>query len=357
LGAGLIQAVARFDPHTRFVGLAGSAMRAAGCWPIDDLTVHSAMLFGLLGNAARAGRALQRVNRYLERFAFDAAVLIDSPVLHLPLAQRLRARGIPVLYHVAPQLWAWGAHRIHRVRQNVDRMAVLLPFEEPYFRDRGVDATFVGHPLFDRLRAEPVDPADIAALRARGNPVVALLPGSRRHVVQEVLPGQLEVARAIAARFPGAHFAVSVANPQVAPLIETRARSGLSTSLHAGRNGALLSAADLALVASGTATLEVAFYGTPMIVMYNSSPWAYRLFGRWLIGTRHLSLVNILAERAVVPEFMPYYRATEPIAAAALDLLESPARRQELSARLRALITPLARPGASERVAEILLSM
>jgi lipid-A-disaccharide synthase len=333
-------------------------MRAAGCWPIDDLTRHSAMLVGAVGNAGRAARAVARINRYLERFAFDAAVLIDSPFLHLPLAQRIRARGIPVLYYVAPQLWAWGAHRIHRLRQNVDRLAVLLPFEEAYFRERGVPATFVGHPLFDRLRAERVDPEVVSRIHARGNPIVAILPGSRRHVVREVLPGQLEVARAVADRFPGTHFAVSAANPQVEPLIKAMiGRARLSASMHADCNGALLTAADLALVASGTATLEVAYRGTPMIVMYNSSAWAYRLIGRWMIATRHLSLINILAGRELVPEFMPYYRSTAPIAAAAIELLDSSDRRRKLRAALIDLITPLARPGASHRVAEMLLEL
>jgi lipid-A-disaccharide synthase len=237
-------------------------------------------------------------------------------------------------------------------------MAVILPFEETYFRDRGIDATYVGHPLFDTLADQPPDPAGVGAIRDQGQPVLAVLPGSRKHVVEEVLRGQLEIVERLRDRFPHLHAGISVANDQVAAVVDRLlARSGASAATYRRRNADLLSAADLALVASGTATLEVAYHHTPMIVMYNASRWGYRLIGRWFIRTRHLSLVNILAGRELVPEFMPYYTSTAPIAQRAVELLSDPAARRQMSAALADLLDPLVKTGASHNTAEMLLDM
>ncbi|HUU83283.1 MAG TPA: lipid-A-disaccharide synthase [Phycisphaerae bacterium] len=356
--AGLIRAVGKLRPEVRFMGVAGPAMRAAGCDGIFDMTAHSAMLLGAVRAVAPACKLLAATKRHLREQPFAAAVVVDSPTLNLRIARQAKRCGIPVLYFIAPQLWAWGAFRIRRVRRRVDRMAVILPFEEEYFRDRHVDATYVGHPLFDSLAQRPPSSDGVTSIRKQGGPVVALLPGSRLHVVQEVLPGQLELAGRILARFPDAHVGVSVANPVVRAAVESHvAASGLPIAAYQDRNDDLLTAADLALVASGTATLEVAYRHTPMIVMYNASRWAYRLIGRWLIRTRHLSLVNILAGRELVPEFMPYYTSTRPIADRAIALLCDPEARRSMSNQLAALIDPLVKTGAPENTAQILLQM
>ncbi len=214
-GAALIRATTAICPGARFVGVAGPRMTAAGCEPIFDMTRHSAMLLGAVASVGRGIAMLQTCERHLRRYPFDAAVVIDSPTLHLPLAGRAQAVGIPVLYYIAPQLWAWGARRIHKLRNRVERVAVILPFEERYFCDRGVDATFVGHPLADQWARTRIDQTVVDEIRSHGEPVIALLPGSRKHVVEAMLPGQLEVAQRIAAEFPGATFGVSVAGPQV----------------------------------------------------------------------------------------------------------------------------------------------
>ncbi|MCH7813032.1 MAG: hypothetical protein IID40_03330, partial [Planctomycetes bacterium] len=216
----------------------------------------------------------------------------------------------------------------------------------------------VGHPLFERLADQPPDAEAVAAIRAKGEPVLAVLPGSRRHVVGEVLPGQLEVARRLGERFDRLHVGVSVANPQVAPVIEAvLGRSGVGANCYVDRNADLLTAADLALVASGTATLEVAYRHTPMIVMYNANRWFYHLVARWLISTPHLSLINILADRRIVPEFMPYYRSIDPIAEQAATLLADADARRKMSAELAALLDPLVKIGAAKNAAKILLEM
>lgn len=354
--AALIRATQALRPGVRFVGVAGPQMREAGCHGIFDMTRHAGMLLGVLGAAGQAVRMFNTVARCLDRLRFDAAVVIDSPMLHIPLTQRLHARHIPVLYYIAPQLWAWGEHRLHKLRDVVERMAVILPFEETYFRERGLPATFVGHPTFEA--APTVNQDVVQRIRAEGSPVVALLPGSRRHVVEEVLPGQRDVARRIAAAFPGAAFGVSVANAQVAAVIDRlMARGGARCATYPRHHAELIAAADLVLVASGTTTLEVAAAGRPMIVMYNSSRLMYHLYARWVIRTRHLSLPNILAGRQIVPEFMPYYTSTAPIAQRAIALLQCEEERAQMSRDLLEATEPLRQGGASLRTAEMLLDL
>jgi len=357
-GASLIRALTADRPTARFVGVAGPRMVAAGCESIFDMTRHSAMLLGAIRAAGRGLAMLKTADEHLRRYPFDAAVVIDSPVLHLPLAGKAQSAGVPVLYYIAPQLWAWGESRIHKLRNRVEHSAVILPFEEEYFRNQGVDATFVGHPLAEHVAATTVDDEKVKAIRAGGTPVVALLPGSRKHVVEQMLPGQLEIARAIRSAIPGARFGISVANDQVAPFIEQAVRdSGTAATPYPGQHAELIRAADLVLVASGTSTLEVALHERPMIVMYNTSRLFYQLIGRWMIKTPYLSLPNILAGREVVPEFMPYYRSTTPIAELAIELLESTEKRQAMVNALRAVVEPLRDGNASKRTAELLLNM
>lgn len=357
-GAALIRATLAKCPATRFVGVAGPRMAAAGCEVIFDMTRHSAMLLGSVSAAGRAIAMMRICGRYLRNFTFDGAVVIDSPTLHLPLAARAQAAGIPVLYYIAPQMWAWGTYRVHKLRDRADRVAVILPFEEEFFRGFGVRATYVGHPLADALASRSTNQEMVQKLRGAGSPVIALLPGSRKQVVAGVLPGQLEVAEAISAAIPGASFVVSEANPQVAPVV-SRLISSCRCRIQAHLDGhaEVIQAADLVLVASGTSTLEVALYGRPMIVMYNASAWFHHLIARWMIHTRYLSLPNILAGREIVPEFMPYYRSTAPIATRAIELLQSPAARAAMVAELHAVVEPLRGTSASDRTAALLLDM
>jgi len=357
-GASLIRSTLAACPSARFVGVTGPKMVAVGCESIFDMTRHAAMLLGAIKAAGRAIAMLETSERYLRRYPFDGAVVIDSPALHLPLAGRAQSAGVPVMYYIAPQMWAWGAYRIHKLRNRIDRVAVILPFEETYFRDQGVNATYVGHPLADQLAEIRIDRTVVDEIRGRGDPVIALLPGSRKHVVTATLPGQLEAAQQIAATFPGAGFTVSVANRQVAAVVEA-ALSSCHVPVRAQRRNyaELIQAADLVLVTSGTAALEVAFHHRPMIVMYNASRVFYHLIGRWMIHAPYLSLPNILAGREIVPEFMPYYTSTKPIAERAIKLLRSEEARRTMMADLRETVEPLRSSQASKRAATMLLDM
>ena len=333
-------------------------MVEAGCERIFDMSRHAAMLLGVIKNAARGIAMLNTCDRHLRGYPFGAAVVIDSPMLHLPLAAKAQAAGVPVLYYIAPQMWAWGKYRIHKLRNRVDRAAVILPFEEEFFRNQGVNARYVGHPLADQFAQMSIDHGFVAGIRRRGVPVVALLPGSRTHVVEAVLPGQLQVAKRIVSVIPGATFGVSVANAQVAPIIERLGSAcRVPVESYAGHHAELIQAADLVLVASGTTALEVAFHERPMIVMYQSSRFFYHTIGRWMIDSRHLSLPNILAGREIVPEFMPYYTSTDPIAERAIGLLRSEDARRTMAENLAKIVAPLRGTHAAQRTAEQLLAM
>lgn len=356
--ASLIRAVHTLRPEARFIGVAGPKMVQAGCDRIFDMSGHSAMLLGALGAAGRAVRMRIACDRVLREHRFDAVVVVDSPTLHLPLAARAHALNLPVLYYIAPQLWAWGTYRLHRLRNDVDRVAAILPFEEAFLRSHGIEATYVGHPLAEALEARPVDASAVARLQSRGQPLIALLPGSRKHVVEENLPGQLEVADGILQEWPRAAIGVSVAGPRVADAVRHAVeRSRAATRVFMAGYDELIDAADLVLVASGTTTLEVAFRAKPMIVMYNASRWFYHTIARWMIHTPYLSLPNILAGREIVPEFMPYYRSTAPIAECAKHLLRNEVARKTMTDNLAEVVRPLKGTRASQRTAEMLIRL
>jgi len=356
--AALIRAFSKMNPNASFNGLAGPAMRDAGCGCIEDITAKSAMATAAFRRIPGAWLLLGRLKAHLRESRYDAAVVVDSPALNLPIAKLCRGFNIPVLYYIAPQTWAWGWQwwRNRRIRNRVNRLACIWPFEGDYFRQANIPASFVGHPSFDHLLSRPIDKSRVKELRGENTPVVTLLPGSRRHVVDEVLPGQLQVAAALASRYPKARFLIVAANEDARARIEqalANLRKPLKIEVLASDadRAAAIQAADFALVASGTVTLEVAYHATPMIVMYNTNRWIYDLFGRWFITTPHFSLPNILAGRRIVPEFMPYYRSVDPIIAAAIEWIVSPAKLERVRNDLREIIRPLAKAGAAQNAA------
>lgn len=354
----LLRSFRQLAPDAAFSGMAGPALRAEGAESFEDLTRQSAMALAAFKKVPWALRLMRRVRRHLKSGHYDAAVLVDSPALHLPMAKICRSLGIPVLYFIAPQTWAWGPPkwRNQRIRKRVDRLACIWPFEETYFQDAGIAARYVGHPSFDRLAAIETSQQAIDGHRLGAQQVITLLPGSRPHVINEVLPGQLEIACALTRRFAKLRVLAVAANDHARALVESLNKQlapNLPMTLLQGETARAeaIQAADLVLVASGTVTLEVAYWATPMIVMYNSNRWTYELIGRWLIRTPWLSIPNIIAQRQMVPEYMPYYTSTAPIAAQAIDWLSNPLARQRVRDDLRRTIQPLVKTGAAANAA------
>lgn len=368
--AALVRAAREQLPRAVFYGLTGPRLRALGVETVYDFASHAAMLSGVLGVLGRAYAALRVVERSWRAQRPDVVVLLDSPELHLKFARRARALGIPVLYYIAPQTWASRAYRNRQIVRDIDRLACILPFEEGYFagikgsRDQGNEgfrAEFVGHPLFETLRQEHPDAATVAGLRtqAAGRPLVALLPGSRGHVIDTMLPLQLAVVRRLRAAGQDVHAVISCVSAEQRERIEgLRAADGEGkVDILVADNASLLTAADLVLVASGTATLHVAYYRRPMVVMYDAGRlvyWPYRLLRRWLLTTPHLSLMNILAGARIVPEFMPFVRDVDEIAGVARQLLTDTTWRALMTRQLDEIVRPLEQGTASARVCELI---
>lgn len=351
------EASARFR-GCQFYGLTGPRLRALGVTTVYDLASHAAMLAGVFSVVGRAVKAVRAVVRSWDAQPPDLVVLLDSPELHLRLARKAAKRGLPVLYYIAPQTWASRAGRNRRIARDIDALACILPFEEAYFREAGVRATFVGHPLFETLRREEPRDAEVDRLRAGGHPVVVLLPGSRRHVIDAMLPRQLAVVGGLRSEGVAVSCAVSCVSADREDQVRGAvAASGVEAEVVVGDNASLLTAADLVLVASGTATLHVAHYRKPMIVMYDAGA-LLRLVGgvlrRFVLKTPHLSLVNILAGSRVVPEFMPFVRDVGPVVAVARDLLGDAGWRGLMVGQIDEVVRPLEAGSASGRVCDMM---
>lgn len=357
-GASLLRAAAELLPDAHFYGLTGPRMRAAGAEMLYDFTAHAAMLAGALSVIGPARRALRLVVDSWRAQRPDLVVLLDSPELHLRLARQAKELGLPVCYYIAPQTWASRAGRNRQIARDVDVLACILPFEETYFRQRGIKARFVGHPLFEALRAETVNATAVDALRSGGRPVLALLPGSRRHVIDAMLPRQLEVVRRLRTLGHDVEAAISCVSAEREMEIRAHVqRAGSDATIVVADNASLLTAADLVLVASGTATLHVAHYRKPMVVMYDAGPllhWPYRIAGRCIIRLPHLSLVNILAGRRVVPEFMPFIRDLDVVARTTAGLLSDAAWRRLMVRQIDEVVAPLEDSSASREVCRLI---
>ena len=363
--AQLVRSLKQLDPELLIEGMGGPEMAAAGAIIHRDTVTHAAM--GWRG-ALRAVEVMSALRWTRRHFAANRPALqigVDSPSMNFHFARVAHEHGVPVLQYVAPQLWAWAGWRMKKLRRWVDQVACILPFEQEYFRSHGVNATFVGHPLFDELPAGRFN--GNAERFPRQPPVIGLLPGSRRSEALHNFPHMLEVAAEVQKQFPQASFVVpttAATNPVVEQVVRDRA-GPLPIEIGRDRFNELVPRCDLCVTVSGTATLHVAGFGVPMIVVYRVNPLAWNLGGRWLVRTRTFALVNVLAAgpfngRAaphLVPEFVPWYRCDEQVARTAINLLHNPDRLEGQRRDLRRLVSSLDRPGASLRTAQLAMEM
>ncbi len=351
----------------RFFGLGGDAMAAAGLEPVahsDEVAVVG--IFEVLRELPRIRRVFRRLLRAVEERRPELAVLVDFPDFNLRLARRLRRRGVPVLYYVSPQVWAWRRRRVAAIARLVKRMLVLFPFEVEVYRGLELKVEHVGHPLVDEVPEFASVWEQEADLPDR--PTVALLPGSRNSEVRRILPPMLRAAAALASDGRDSRDDGSEANsPHVRLILAPTVDASLVERLVAAsplarqdleivRSGrfAALAGSHLALCASGTATLEVGLLGTPMVVVYRVSPLT-ALVGRWLVDLPFISLVNLVLGRRVVPELLQGEAGAARMAATARDLLSERSRIDRMRADLAELRPALGASGASERAARSLL--
>ena len=365
-GAAVLRELRALRPGLRAFGAAGPLLRAEGCEALvraEDLSVMG--IAEVLPALPRILRALRTLRRAAAERQPGAALLIDSPDFNLRLARKLRSAGVPVAYFIGPSVWAWRTYRVRQIARDVSRMLVILPFEAEFYARHGVRAVYVGNPLVDAPRlgtavAAPVSPERRADMRRTlglesNGPVIALLPGSRKQEVRRLWPAMLDAARAVRARMSGLQLVV--------PVAPTVRREWLGTDLPVsfveGRAPEVLGAADVAVVASGTATLEAALAQVPTIVVYRLS-WLSWIVGKLLVRIPFISLVNLIAGRGVVPELLQGECTGDRIARSVETLLTSEAARDsqlEGMRRVGEALAPAGAPGAARRVAEAVVEL
>ena len=356
LGAGLIRALRERVPDATFEGVAGPAMVAAGCeqWePAESLAV-----MGLIEPLAHIPRLLRLRKSLFKRWQAsppDVFVGIDAPDFNLGLEKKLRRIGIRTVHYVSPSVWAWRPGRIQTVREAADRVLCILPFEKLLYDEHGVDAVFVGHPKADSVPATTDVNSARQTLGVESKEVVAVLPGSRRGEVDRLGTILAETAKLLAAVRPGIRFVTPVATPALRPLIEGQLQdAGVADSflLIDGDSEIAMVAADVVLLASGTAALESALLGKPTIAAYRVAPMTYAIAkGLRLVKLTHYTLPNLLTETPLVPEFMQSDAKPSALAAAVVGLLDDAERRRFISDEFAKLRSELAL-GADQRAAE-----
>ena len=342
----------------RFTGFGGQRLAEAGCELLDNTVSRAAMIYNVVKQLGYYKKLIKQADDYFLRHRVDLLVVCDSPAFNFHIAKAAKKHGIPVLFYVAPQLWAWAPWRIRKLRKCCDKLACILPFEKDWFRSRGVDAEFVSNPLFDETEIDlhnNFKPYSNYSVQA---PRVALLPGSRDAEIHSLWPAMLEISAALKEKHPDATFTTCAPDADKRAMLEAAAENTqLNIGYETNKLIDICKQSDLAIVASGSATLQVAAAGCPMVVMYQSNKLMWHLVGRWLVRLPHLSLVNILAGKELVPEFMPYFSSTKPIIDRAHGLLSTPSRMSQTSQSLLTLVEPLTQRRASDAVADIVLDI
>ena len=357
--AELARAIFRLCPGARVEGVGGPRMAAAGVNVIADLVSDPVM--GVWPVVRQSPRFFRLYRDLLVRFSEDppdVVVGVDYPGLNLRLARAAKARGVPFVLYIAPQVWAWAPWRLKKIARDVSCVLAILPFEEKLFRDGGADAAFVGHPLFAHLAAKPPDLAFRAALRAGlgGAPLVALLPGSRRSEVEGNFPLEIEAAKRIALMHPNARFVVPLASERLRPLVERLRGNVVTLAIAPPENSDdAMAAADAAITVSGTATLHLAAHGTPAVVIYRTSAMG-RALARLLVVSPFIALPNLLSGAKVLPEFLVRPGDEGQIANSLLRLLPGGPDRDAAVASLARLRARLASDGVPDRAARWVLA-
>ncbi|MDI9554953.1 MAG: lipid-A-disaccharide synthase, partial [Pseudomonadota bacterium] len=288
----------------------------------------------------------------------DLVILIDYPDFNLRLASEAKHAGVPVFYYISPQVWAWRRNRIHRIRQVVDRMAVILPFEKEVYAEMGVDVDFVGHPLLDAVNRSRSRTEALAAFGLRdARPIVALLPGSREKEVTSLLPEMAGAAGILVRDFPGTQFVLPLAETVDPALVQDILRGHAApVTVLPGQMYDAVGISDAAMVASGTATLETALLGTPMVIAYRISPLTAAV-GRRVIRVKHIGLVNLIAGKTLVPELVQDDANAARLAAEVKAILADRQRSDVMRSELAAIRRKLGEPGAARRAAELAVDL
>ncbi|WP_442484300.1 lipid-A-disaccharide synthase [Aeoliella sp. SH292] len=375
-GANLVRALRSRKSDIQCVGFGGPRMAAAGCELHQDLTQLAIMWIGrALLHLPKFFGYLRQADEYFERERPDAVVLIDYPGFNWHVARKAHDRGIPVFYYGTPQLWGWAPWRIKKMRRNVDHALCKLPFEEQWFRERGVNATYIGHPYFDELRERKLDTPFVDALRStEKSPLVTILPGSRTQEVKSNLADLLKAAKLVRQQVPGTRFAIASFKESQAAMAKARvAESGLDCDVHVGKTPELIDAASATMAVSGSVSLELLYHTKPSVILYRVSRFAYAVQKRFRL-VRYITLVNLLTAtdlfprkpaiydpaspedaHVLMPEYLTSEDRTEDLAGHVVEWLTDDQSRQSLVDRMSELKDRVAHGGASERAADYIV--
>jgi len=362
-GANLAALLKRRFPDAELVGFGGPGMADAGVQLFYPLTELAVMWIGrVLLHLPTFFHLAAKAESYFRTHRPDAVVLIDYPGFHWHIARHAHRYGIPVYYFVPPQLWAWAGWRAKKVRKHFRAVLTAMPFEDDWYRARGIRTHYVGHPYFDEIAHQKLDAEFLAEQRAKPGEIIALLPGSRTQEVLSNFPMMLNAARRIAAARPGVRFLIAAYREKQASLIRQELRraelgheSGdLNIELHVGRTPEIIELATVCIAVSGSVALELLVRLKPTVVVYRVGQ-ALHWLGRRLATVKYMSLVNLLADAPLFPEFPVIRDEHAAIAARILRWLEHPEERAELVGKLAELKARVAAPGAVERAAEFLI--
>jgi lipid-A-disaccharide synthase len=354
-GAELIHAIKERRPQTRIIGVGGPRMASAGQEQLLDLSAHAVLgLAEVLKQYFKFRKFRDQIFDLAKRERPDAVVLIDCSGFNLRLTPQLR-RDLPgtrIIYYISPQVWASRASRVKAMQRDIDLLLAILPFEKAWFARvaPGFNVQWVGHPVLDRIRKVEV---------AEPNPnFVALLPGSRRTEVEKHLPVLWEAALLMGRNRPGLKFILLAPNEAIQKysleMLAKFAAPNFTFEYNVGYAISHLSRCALALVASGSASLECALVGIPQVVVYRVHPLTYAV-GKRVVKVKYLSIVNVMADEAIVPEFLQDNLEASAVAQEALELLGNPLRRETMKRRVAEVVATLGEPGASKRAAEAIL--
>ena len=357
-GAALVAALRAADPTLEFSGIGGPRMRQAGVALSDDLTRLA--LIGVVDVLRHFGtfrRVFYRILDHIDTWKPDAVICIDYPGFNLRLAREVKRRRLPLIYYISPQVWAWHQSRVRLIREVVDHLVVILPFEPDFYRPHGIRADFVGHPLLDLVRPTVTRETFLSGEGLSPTmKTITLAPGSRVGEINRHLPLMLEAAARIARTHPGTQFLLPTL-PTLPEAIYTQHLQryrDLALRVVPGKMYDALNAADLVLVASGTATLETAIAERPMIIVYKTSFWTW-LPARLVVRLPYIGLVNVVAGKQVVPELIQFDATPERLAREALAILDDPKRQEQMRQELRQVKAKLGEPGAAARAARSIL--
>ena len=355
-GANLVDAMRRHDPGLGFLGIGGDALRRAGVdVRIDNADIAVVGGAEVLSKIRPILRALRQAKKDLKEVRPALLILIDFPDFNLRVAAAAKKLGIPVMYYISPQIWAWRAGRVKKIRKRVDHMVVIFPFEADFYKKWDVPVTFVGHPLMDST--PPAGTVGVSTDLRGDGVLVGLLAGSRAQEVGRMLPIMVEVAERLSKELEGVRFAIPVASSVRRDMVEGIVEGAKAKiTVLSNRLRDVLDQATIVITASGTVTLEAAIAGTPMIIVYRLSPLSYWIAKR-LIRVTHIGLVNLVGRKSIVPELIQRDASAEQISDKALAMIRDERGLAQVRAELRGVVEKLGLPGASERAAKVAMTM